>query len=88
MRVAFKRSFVRNLEKIRNQSLKDKVRQVIELVKQADSLQDIPHSRKLRSSECYYRIRLGNYRIGLAVDGNEVAFVRFLHRRDVYRYFP
>ena len=88
MRVAFKRSFIRDMEKIRNQSLKDKVRQVIELVKQADSLQDIPHIRKLRGSERYYRIRLGNYRIGLAVDGNEVAFVRFLHRRDVYRYFP
>jgi mRNA interferase RelE/StbE len=88
LRVAFKRSFVRDLEKIRNQSLKDKVRQVIELVKQADNLQDIPHIRKLRGSERYYRIRLGNYRIGLAVDGNEAAFVRFLHRRDVYRYFP
>ena len=88
MRVAFKRSFVRDLEKIRNQSLKDKVRQVIELVRQADNLQDIPHIRKLRGSERYYRIRLGNYRIGLAVDRNEVAFVRFLHRRDVYRYFP
>ena len=88
MRVAFKRSFVRDLEKIKNQSLKDKARQVIELVKQADNLQDIPHTRKLRGSERYYRIRLGNYRIGLAVAGNEVAFVRFLHRRDVYRYFP
>ena len=50
MRVAFKRSFVRDLEKIRNQSLKDKVRQVIELLKQADNLQDIPHIRKLRGS--------------------------------------
>lgn len=88
MRVAFKRSFIRDLEKIRNQSLKDKIRQVIELVKQAHNLQDIPHIRKLRGSERYYRIRLGNYRIGLAVEGDEVTFVRFLHRRDVYRYFP
>ena len=88
MRVAFKRSFTGDLEKIRSQSLKDKVREVIELVKQADNLQDIPHIRKLRGSERYYRIRLGNYRIGLAVEGDEVTFVRFLHRRDVYRYFP
>jgi len=88
LRVAFKRSFIRDLEKIRNQSLKDKIRQVIELVKQAHNLQDIPHIRKLRGSERCYRIGLGNYRIGLAVEGDEVTFVRFLHRRDVYRYFP
>jgi len=88
LRVAFKSSFVRDLEKIRNQNVRDKARQVIELVKQADNLQDIPHIRKLRGSEHYYRIRLGDYRMGLAVDGSEVAFVRFLHRRDVYRYFP
>jgi len=50
LRVAFKRNFIRDLEKIRNQSLKDKVRQVIELVKQAGNLQDIPHIRKLRGS--------------------------------------
>jgi len=88
LRVAFKRSFIRDPEKIRNQSLKDKVRQIIELAKQADNLQDISHIRKLRGSERYYRIRLGNYRIGLAVEGDEVTFVRFLHRGDVYRYFP
>jgi len=88
LRVAFKRSFIRDLEKIRNQSLKDKIRQAIELAKQAHNLQDISHIRKLRGSERYYRIRLGNYRIGLAVEGDEVTFVRFLHRRHVYRYFP
>jgi len=88
LRVAFKRSFIRDLEKIRNQSLKDRIRQAIELAKQAHNLQDISHIRKLRGSERYYRIRLGNYSIGLAVEGDEVTFVRFLHRRDVYRYFP
>ena len=34
-----------------------------------------------------YRMRVGDYRIGIAVEEDEVEFVRFLHRHDVYRYF-
>ena len=44
--------------------------------------------RKLRGSDRYYRIRVGEYRVGLSVEGDTVTFVRFLHRKDVYRYFP
>lgn len=36
----------------------------------------------------YYRIRVGDYRLGLEVEGDVVVFVRCLHRRDMYRYFP
>jgi mRNA interferase RelE/StbE len=36
----------------------------------------------------YYRIRLGDYRVGLKIENNTVCFVRFLHRKDIYRYFP
>jgi mRNA interferase RelE/StbE len=31
---------------------------------------------------------VGDYRIGISVEGDEVEFVRCLHRRDIYRYFP
>ena len=36
----------------------------------------------------FYRIRIGDYRIGVAVEGDTVEFVRCLARRDLYRYFP
>jgi ribosomal-protein-alanine N-acetyltransferase len=42
----------------------------------------------LRGSSDFYRIRVGDYRIGVAVEGDEVEFVRCLHRRDIYGYFP
>ncbi len=31
---------------------------------------------------------MGNYRLGLIVEKNAVIFVRFLHCKEVYRYFP
>jgi mRNA interferase RelE/StbE len=36
----------------------------------------------------YYRIRIGNYRLGLRYDSNSVTLLRFMHRKDIYTYFP
>lgn len=36
----------------------------------------------------YYRIRVGEYRIGMAVNENTAIFVRVLNRKEIYRYFP
>ncbi|MFM7717678.1 MAG: type II toxin-antitoxin system RelE family toxin [Microcystis sp.] len=36
----------------------------------------------------YYRIRIGDYRIGIYVEENMIAFVRVLHRKEMYCYFP
>jgi mRNA interferase RelE/StbE len=70
---------VRDLQKIRDESLRRRVREAIEHVEAAETL---------REASGFYRIRVGDYRIGIAVEGDEVEFVRCLHRRDIYRYFP
>jgi mRNA interferase RelE/StbE len=44
--------------------------------------------KRLSGQTDYYRIRIGDWRIGLKIVGNTVTFVRWLHRREVYRYFP
>lgn len=90
MKAAFRRSFERDLRKLRrDRPLLDRIREVIEEVEAAGSLQEVSSLEKLRSgSGSYYRIRVGDYRIGLEVEGEEVVFVRCLHRREIYRYFP
>jgi mRNA interferase RelE/StbE len=57
-------------------------------VENASTLTDISGLKKLRGGTNYYRIRIGEYRVGLAVDEDRVEFVRVLHRREIYRYFP
>jgi mRNA interferase RelE/StbE len=42
----------------------------------------------MQGYERFYRIRLGDYRIGLELVGDELIFTRFLHRKEVYKYFP
>lgn len=88
MRVEFRRSFIRDLRRIRDEDLKQRVKATIERVERAQTLQEVENLRKLRGGEHYYRLRIGDYRVGLRLEEDVIIFIRFLHRRDIYRYFP
>ncbi len=89
MRTEFKKSFARDLQARKNDKrFLDSVKEIIEHVEHADTLGDISNLKKLKGESNYYRIRFGNYRIGVRVQGNQVNFIRALHRKDIYRYFP
>jgi len=88
VRVEFRGSFARDLKRIKEKSLLSQVKVVIEQVEQASSLQEISNLKRLRGGGSYYRIRIGDYRTGLRIENATVIFVRFLHRREIYRYFP
>ena len=45
---------------------------------------------RLRGHRGKYKIRIGNYRIGLTIDQKNrvITCQRIAHRRDIYRIFP
>ena len=88
MKTAFRESFARDLEALRNKKLLKRVRDVIESVENAGSLNELPHLKKLKGEKNYYRLRIGNHRIGLTLEGDTLVFVRCLDRKDIYKYFP
>ena len=88
MKVDFKRSFIRDLKRVKEMPIKHLVGETIELVERAQHTQEIKNIKKLRASESHYRIRIGDYRIGLLLEDDTFIFVRFLHRKDLYKYFP
>ncbi len=61
---------------------------MIEQIEQSTTLYDLSNVKHLTSEGPYYRIRIGDYRLGLLVEDDTVTMVRFLHRREIYRYFP
>ncbi|MBO0936790.1 type II toxin-antitoxin system RelE/ParE family toxin [Fibrella sp. HMF5335] len=88
MKATFLSQFEKDIEKIRMQLVKDSIAEAIEQVEQADKLTDIPNLKKLKGFKTAYRIRIGDYRIGVFIVGNAVEFVRVVHRREVYKFFP
>ena len=88
MKVGFRDSFAKDLKGVREKGLLGRVREVIEAVEKADSLVELPNLKKLKGGGDYFRVRVGGYRIGVALNGDTVVFVRFLNRKDIYKHFP
>ena len=88
MKTAFRKSFTRDLKKLKDNDVLERVQRVIEEVEAATNLQEIGNLKKMSGTTIFYRIRIGDYRIGAAVEGDAIEFVRCLARRDLYRYFP
>jgi mRNA interferase RelE/StbE len=88
VKVDFRKSFEKDLGKIRDQDLLLQIKAVIESVENAESLLDVGNIKKLKADKSYYRIRVGEYRLGLTKEEGLITFVRVLHRREIYRYFP
>ena len=88
MKTAFRDSFAKDLKNIRDKAALRKIKELIEAVGLSDSLSPIPNLKKLKGHEHYYRLRAGDYRIGIALKSDTVIFVRALNRKDIYKYFP
>ncbi len=88
MRALFEKSFGRDLKKIKDKRLLKQVQETIELVETAVSINNVPNVKKMQGFDMYYRIRVGDYRIGIEISEGQAIFVCVLNRKDIYRYFP
>ncbi len=87
MRLEFKESFLRDLKKIKERKIKQEIKKLIETVEQA-SLNEVKDVKKIKGYKDFYRIKMGNYRVGIKKTKDSIIFVRILHRKDIYKYFP
>jgi len=88
VKVEFRSSFVRDLNSVRDKAILRRVKEIIERAEQTKSSTEIPNLKRLKGSGNYSRIRVGDYRIGVVLEAENITFVRILHRREIYRYFP
>lgn len=88
MKVEFRKSFEKDLSKVRDKDLLMRVKAVIEEVERAESTFGISNIKKLKANGNYYRIRVGDYRVGITEQEGVISFIRVLHRKEMYRYFP
>ena len=88
MNIEFRKSFEKDLLKILDADLFQRIQEAIEHVENAEKLNEVSNLKKLKGDGDYYRIRLGDYRIGIKFNDGIVSFVRILHRKEIYRYFP
>ncbi|MCK5057371.1 MAG: type II toxin-antitoxin system RelE/ParE family toxin [Candidatus Aminicenantes bacterium] len=88
MRTIYLESFERDIRKLKEKKIKTALLELIDYMKESGSLIEIKSLKKIKGEKKFYRIRVGDYRLGVKIEGETVTFIRFLHRKDIYRYFP
>ena len=89
MDLKFESSFKRDLKKIKDKDILEKLKKIIEDFEKIDKLDEFKGDlKKLIGGKNFWRVKIGDYRIGLEIEGNTLIFVRILPKRDIYKYFP
>lgn len=88
MKVEFRESFLKDLRHVKNAKLLTKIRKAIENAEESNAPHQIQNFKKLKGSDSYFRIKIGEYRAGLKMEQDTLIFIRFLSRKEIYRFFP
>jgi len=82
------RQFQKDLQKQASAELNNEVLSLIELLEEANSIRELSNVKKMKGFSNYYRIRIGDYRVGCRVEKNTIELMRLAHRKDIYSFFP
>jgi mRNA interferase RelE/StbE len=89
MELEFDRSFEKALDKIKDKKLFEAIEFLILEYAEATTLKDLKNVRKIVGYSNYYRVKIGDYRMGIQfLKPNTICFVTVLHRKDIYKKFP
>ena len=89
MQVLFYRSFSKSLGKITDKKILQAIENIILECEKASALKSITSLKKLTGFKTYYRIKIGDYRIGIEYEKPDTFhFITILHRKEIYKKFP
>lgn len=89
MKTEYLPSFIKDLKKLEKTPAYSQIKAIaFEAIPQCQSITEINNLKKLKGATNAYRIRSGDYRIGVFIQNDVITFSRVLHRKEVYRYFP
>jgi mRNA interferase RelE/StbE len=78
VKVRYESRFETDLNNLREPGILKRIKKVIEEVKHADTPYSLSNLKKLRGYDTFYRLRLGDYRIGIEITQGYVIFTRAL----------
>ena len=89
MKIKIRKHFGKDIDKISNKKLLQKIIKIINEIEKSNDILDINNIKKMKGKvNNAYRIKIDNYRIGIFYVDEIIELTRFLHRKDIYRYFP
>jgi mRNA interferase RelE/StbE len=91
MELILKNKFIKQASKL-PEEIQDSIRAQLIILQQSDSLQssglDIKRMAGQKKNTNYYRIRVGDFRIGIEYIEPSVVVITVLSRGNMYKHFP
>ncbi len=89
MKIEYNEQFLKDMKKLRHTAVYSFLKTLcFEELPVCENLSKIGNIKKIQGYKSYYRIKAGDYRIGIKDEGGTVVLMRVLHRKDIYRVFP
>ena len=88
-KVEYKKRFLKELSKV-PEGVQAQAEKVVFKDLMCENPFDLGYLEQMRGFPGKYKVRIGNYRIGVTVDKHrkEIVCNRIVHRKDIYRLFP
>lgn len=88
MQVSYSKKFLKQLAGIPLET-REKIESFVfaDLVS-ATSLFSLGKVEKLQGYDGFYKVRFGNYRLGLAIENDLLIVKTVMHRKEIYKFFP
>ena len=89
MELRFTKTFLKDLAKVQPTKIRKQIEEFIfEKMPLSLSLESLGLAEKMTGYENFYKIRFGDYRIGLNKTSTHIELIRVLHRKEIYKVFP
>jgi len=88
-KVEYKKRFLKELSKL-PENIRAQAEKVVFEDLICENPFDLGYLEQMRGFPGKYKVRIGQYRIGVTIDKhkNEIVCNRIAHRKDIYRLFP
>ena len=87
--VVYAEEFIKDLKKLKGSPYYTAIKSLcFDYVPSLKSPTEIVNLKKLKGFDDFFRIRKGDYRIGVRIEKNSIQFLRCMSRKDIYKYFP
>ena len=89
MKIEYEKKFLKELSKLKDKNIQEEVEKfVFDKLPLFISLSDAQKIEKMSGYKEYYKIRFGNYRVGIKKENETIIIKTIKHRREIYKFFP
>ena len=88
MQIEYRKKFLKELSKLPSHYSSQIEEFVFVILPTSENLEEIGRVEKMTGYKNYFKIRFGNYRVGLKKDNQSIIVETVKHRKEIYKFFP